>query len=61
MKHLHRSFWLAVVAMFLAIGIGTPAVAKKDKDAGVNVRITVLDVAGAPVPTAVVRLSLIHI
>lgn len=55
MKHLHRSIWLAVAAMFLAMGLGTPAMAKKDKDAGVNVRITVLDVAGAPVPTAVVR------
>jgi|GEM_PF-841641 len=33
----------------------TTAEAKKDKDAGVNVRITVLDTAGSPIPTAVVR------
>lgn len=35
--------------------VGDTAEAKKDKDAGVNVRITVLDPEGSPIPTAVVR------
>ena len=43
------------MASLLVVGVASTAQAKKDKDAGVNVRITVLDVAGAPIPTAVVR------
>lgn len=50
------SGWLARTALtaVLALGVGAPALAKK-KDEGVEVRITVLDVEGSPVPTAVVR------
>ena len=53
MIRLYRSVCLLILA--LVVGLGSVAEAKKDKDAGVNVRITVLDEASAPIPTAVVR------
>jgi hypothetical protein len=51
--------WILSVAL-VCMGLTTlfvadTAEAKKDKDAGVIVRITVLDVEGEPIPTAVVR------
>ena len=55
MNRLYRTVWLLVLTLLVGVGPGSIAEAKKDKDAGVNVRITVLDEAGAPIPTAVVR------
>lgn len=45
---------LAGAALFLGM-VSAPASAKKDKDEGVNVRITVMDESENPIPTAVVR------
>lgn len=42
--------WIALASLLL----GT-AEAKKDKDAGVTIEITVMDMEGKPVPTAVVK------
>ncbi len=48
--------WLQAGAMMAAVMLGsTPANAGGKKDEGVNVRITVMDEAQAPIPTAVVR------
>jgi hypothetical protein len=55
MRRSHRFFSSTVAAVLLAAGLSTPAFAKKDKDDGVSVRITVLDEAQNPIPTAVVR------
>ncbi len=55
MNRLYRTVWLLVLTLLVGMVPGSIAEAKKDKDAGVNVRITVLDEAGAPIPTAVVR------
>lgn len=44
------------LALALLLGLGAPARAAKDKYAdGVPVKVTVLDPAGEPVPTAVIR------
>jgi hypothetical protein len=42
-------------ALLLAGGLSLPAEAKKDANQGVEVRIKVMDEAGEPIPTAVVR------
>ena len=42
-------------ALLLWAGLGLPAEAKKDANQGVEVRIRVMDEAGEPIPTAVVR------
>lgn len=55
MNRLYRSVCLLILTLLMGLAPGSVAEAKKDKDAGVNVRITVLDEAGAPIPTAVVR------
>ena len=55
MTRLYRSVCLLILTLLVGLAPGSVAEAKKDKDAGVNVRITVLDEAGAPIPTAVVR------
>ena len=47
-------FKMLIPALFL--GLSNPAIAKKKNDGeGVNLRITVVDAEGEPIPTAVIR------